>query len=784
MPRNSELLVTFRRERHVFDNDDGSRTIVGSADADGRGDADVKGDADEGELYPGGRFRLFGHWKTHPRHGEQFWFASFVEETPATYEGIKAYLKQCTGVGEATAEQLWTKYGPDAVRAVRETPAEAADGIPRWSVDNAEVAAEELRDRHATERATLDLMGLLDGRGFPKKTVKSAIKLWGVAAADAIRRNPYRLLRFRGCGFPSVDKFYLDLGLPPAALKRQAYCLDYAVASDQTGSTWLPIAAVQAALRSQLAAADARPDAAAELCVHAGMLSACESGGGRFLAAAPQARAEERIADAVADAMDESLDTGRDPNWPTIAAAGEGEIGLSAHQADELAKAIGGFVGVLRGSPGTGKTFAAAAVARSVIAAHGDATVAFAAPTGKAAVRLTEALAAAGVPCEAVTIHRLLQVESGGDGIDFGFRHRPGNPLPYRYIFVDESSMIDAALMASLLDARAAGTHVLFLGDPYQLPPVGRGKPFLDLAGSIPHVGELREVRRNAGLIVSACAAMRDREPWRPADEPDPDDPAANLGLLPAGEGDIAERIETAVRRVAAGEAFDPVWETQVLVPLNDRGPASRTALNPILQDVLNAGGEKVAGTDWRVGDKVVCLKNTRHKAGPGHDHAATPADVNGMLPVANGELGEVVQGDRGRALVRLPGPDRIVWVLKGANWDLGYALSVHKSQGSEWPLAIVALDPSGAAARVGSRNWLYTAVSRAKRLCLLVGSKSTADAVCGRDGLAGRFTLLAERLRGDDVRSLAGRELRPAKPVVLTADELDAVFAAATAAA
>ena len=829
MARNIELRGVFRGERHVFENGPDSRTVIASFTRDDGNEITIKGDAAEGALVRGMEYRLFGQWRDNPRYGRQFWFVNFIPDEPATQGGVVAYLKQCDGIGPATAHFLWDEYGADAVRALRERPEEVAGKIPRFSKEKAKKASALLKERHGREGVTVELLGLLEARGFPHKTVDRVINKWYLDAPKVIRRNPYALMMFKGCGFLKCDKFYLDLGLPAGKLKRQALCAWHAIAKDSDGSTWHPKGKVESAVEASIAGADADPQRAIELAVRAGMLAVREHKGRLWLAEHKKARNEEVVAAAILDALEEQ--GAGDVLWPDVSELPD----LSEHQREEAGKALAGRIGVLRGAPGTGKTFTAAAIIKAVLPLYGSASVAVAAPTGKAAVRLTEALDSAGVSLPVATIHRTLKVQASADG-GWSFYHGEGEPLPQRFLIVDESSMIDTDLMASLLRARATGTHVLFVGDPYQLPPVGHGRPFLDLmTGGVP-TGELTEIRRNSGRIVRACATIRDRRTFEPS--PEIDLPEENLCLAerttPQEQLEKLDYLLNVLREqgeALVGREVDATWDVQVLVAVNKRSELNRVDLNRRLQSLLNPDGQKLGGHPFRVGDKAVCLKNGWYAEQKG-ERSEQPAGIGeagdssggairnaeGKVFVANGELAEVVAIAYGRSVMRLSSPDRLIVVphagkaakeeeadgaqktaaggavLRTANrdtaedeeaqggaagdWDLGYALSVHKSQGSDWPVVVVMIDDSGAGRRVSTRNWLYTAISRAKTLCVLIGRRQAAQECCTKDGIAHRKTFLAELLKGEELKAPAVIAEKPAAPVVLSADDLACLFA------
>jgi exodeoxyribonuclease V alpha subunit len=636
----------------------------------------------------------------------------------------------------------------------------------------------------------IDVMELITGRGFPKRAAKEAIKTWGNLAASVIRQNPFALMRFRGCGFKLTDALYLTLGHSPTKAKRQALCAWHGIASNTTGHTWFYQDVASAALRSSIGGAEVNEEKAIRLATKGGLLAVTYTDGPNgeidpllgtccWLAESRKAANERRVAKYVAEAM---VDTA----WDMLIDDLEE---ISIHQLDQLHAALdpGAQIAILGGSPGTGKTFTAAQFIKRIVLVFGAQHICIAAPTGKAAVRISEAMQSYGVRLKARTIHSLLGVERGDNGDGWTFRHNRSNPLPYRFIIIDESSMIDTDLMASLLAARHRDASILFVGDVNQLPPVGHGAPLRDfIAAGLPY-GELREIRRNSGMIVEACAAIRDEQPWKALGrgERDRDDPTQNLVCIGGSSAD--EQVELLKRgllamnktgSVAEMEHVDPVWDCQVLVAVNKRSKLSRRELNPVLQDLLN-NNPKVPGWPFRVADKVVCLSNgfysVEKKWGSTKEALAAGVNERGEVYVANGECGKVLSVADAAVVVELDSPRRRVLVRKSkakeaandggggggnggesdadgdgskglvGNWDLAYALSVHRAQGSEWPVVFVVLDEYPGAARICDRSWFYTATSRAKKLCVLVGNDGTARKFCKSNAISKRKTFLKE---------------------------------------
>jgi exodeoxyribonuclease V alpha subunit len=773
MSRSSrEIKARFQRESRVFESDDlESRVVIADAQLIERDQAGkesftdritIKGEAAAGALVFGLEYRFFGRWFTHHLYGEQFHYESFVVDRPASREAVVNYLRQCKGFGSVRAGKLFDLHGEGSIDVVIADPEGVCNDVKGISYEDAHAASVLLRKSEHIRKAKLELIGLLHGKQFPRKLIDKLITDHGSEAAEIVRRNPFGLMAYNGCGFMKTDKLYLELGNDPARLKRQALCAWHAIAKVSDGDTWFPFAQAVRAIRDNVSGTNARVDRAIELAVRADLLRVRVEGmGNRWIAESKKADQELRVSRLINEAMDE-------PGiWPAFPA---GDVGLSDHQRTALRIALQGHVCVLAGSPGTGKTHCTAALIKLVLDFFSADLIAACAPTGKAAVRMTEAMSKAGLPLKAQTIHSLLEIQSSEDG--WSFLHGEHKPLPHKFIFADESSMVDVGLMGSLLAARGRGCHVLFVGDINQLSPVGHGAPLRDMIAAGVPTGTLTEIRRNSGRIVQACAEIRDTRKFTASKVIDLE-AGENLGLIHRTTPD--EQIDTlqaTIDRFAKSGKYDPIWAVQVVCAVNKpSSPLNRKALNRKLQDQLNPHGASVAGNPFRVGDKVINLKNGWYKPLTLPREGVVTNKKNEVY-VANGEQGECLSCDVSRFVVRLQNPDREVIVMRsnksadddqeardpnsdtddestgtGCNWDLGYAISVHKSQGSEWPVVIVMLDDSGAAKMVCSRNWLYTAISRAKVLGLLIGMDTTAGEFCRRDGLR-RKTFLTELIR------------------------------------
>lgn len=450
---------------------------------------------------------------------------------------------------------------------------------------------------------------------------------------------------------------------------------------------------------------------------------------------------------------------------------------LSDHQRGEYAKAANGCLSILGGRPGTGKTFSLARILAKVPSGRS----AVAAPTGKAAVRITESLQRAGVQgIRATTIHSLLG--PGRDDEDnWSFEHNEENPLDLDWIFVDESSMCDTPLLGSLLAARAPGAKLMAIGDVNQLAPVGHGAPLRDLiAAGLPY-GELTEIRRNAGRIVRCCHGIVDKHVFEPSPKLDlvAESPENLLHIEKREPESQIEALKAMLDRfrggaTVGGKRIDPVWDCQILVPVNDKSPLGRKRLNTILQGFLNPGGESIHGSPFRVGDKIVNAKNgwlpienniPRQLQGlgglDGQIVVWNQAKKDDKVYCANGEQAAVVAVFPRYTVARLWLPDRIVRIPKGdsytnedgesedsgCSWELAYALSVHKSQGSQWPVIFTLADAYAGARMLCDRCWIYTALSRAETLAVTLGQRDVIDDMCRKSHIWNRKTFLKETI-------------------------------------
>jgi exodeoxyribonuclease V alpha subunit len=726
----------------------------------------VSGVAEPSDIEEGGTYRFFGRrseW-VHPRFKtvqKQFKFTSFTVATPSSKAGVIAYLTKIgdgNGMGSVTVEKLWKAYGSETVATIRMDPTCLRRYNSRITEGQQETIVSILREQKWTEAAAIEVAGLLNGQGFPKAVAGAAIKKWGNQAARTIRRDPYKLIEFKGVGFKMADALWLTLGNDPGRLRRQTLAIwDELKNGRQKEHTWQR-ASVLMNRPEKIAGRDARPRKAIELGIrlnsisrgrHYASIEATRTkgiegpidpeGDVQWLASASNARAEKRLAKKVGGMIDRQAT--RLPiatKWPE---ACQIDATITGHQVSELEKALSGRLGILSGSPGTGKTYVVARLIKELCSLGYAESIIAGCPTGKAAVRLTEVLHEAEVNLKARTWHSHLGW--GNDETDFAFNDN--QHWPEQIIIGDETSMVDMPLMGAVFAAAKPNAHMLLVGDVNQLSPVGGGAPMRDMINSgAVGFGKLTKIERNEGRIPAVCAAIRDALPW-PSVQPGQLD---NFKILeerqPAGQLASLDLLMKACK----ANGFDPVWDVQVMVAVNEKSKLSRKDLNQRLQVALNPM-PAIPGRLFRLNDKVICLKNSKYD----------------KTRVSNGEIGKVISIVGNSMQVELPAPHRLVSIplypakqgekVGGKNWDLGYAISVHKSQGSEFRIAVVMIDSYPGAKMVCSREWLYTAISRAKEKCFLIGSSKTAEEMCRKVVAGKRKTFLRELIIIDEINHL-----------------------------
>lgn len=423
--------------------------------------------------------------------------------------------------------------------------------------------------------------------------------------------------------------------------------------------------------------------------------------------------------------------------WPDVSLIQS----ISEHQRSQLTVATSGRFGCLHGGAGTGKTRSTRELIRTIKKHSPSLSIGLAAPTGKAALRMMEMLHEVGLYLTATTIHTLLSVgRNGHDGSGWGFQHNEENPLQCDILFVDETSMVSNDLMASLLRALPPHCHVLFVGDPNQLPPVGAGRPFADFIQLGVPTGHLTEIHRFAGRIADVCHKINAGQHWEPSPRIDLDAefPENLRHVETRKEPQQIDTIVETVGKLRDNRGFDPAEDIQVLCATN----RFRERINKILRDEFNKTGERISGCDFAIGDKVICTRNQRFEVDTGK---ANPP----LRYTANGEIGRIADIDKKFVSVRMPEGQNIKVTRGGwSDLELAYAITVWKSQGSQWPVVIPAIEDSFGADMICDRAYHYTGYSRASKLSISVGSRAAVDRQCKKTSSANRKTLLVETVK------------------------------------
>ncbi|MFE4615442.1 MULTISPECIES: SF1B family DNA helicase RecD2 [Streptomyces] len=722
-------------ERITYANEESGYTVARVDTGRGAGDLLTVVGALLG-AQPGESLRMEGRWGSHPQYGKQFSVDNYTTILPATIQGIRRYLGSglVKGIGPVFADRITQHFGLDTLDILEEAPARLVEvpGLGPKRTRNITAAWEE-------QKAIKEVMVFLQGVGVSTSIAVRIYKKYGDASISVVRNQPYRLAAdVWGIGFLTADKIAQAVGIPHDSPDRVKAGLQYALSqSTDQGHCFLP--------EERLIA-----DAVKLLQVDTGLVIEClaelaedpegvvresvpgpEGAPVTAVYLVPFHRAELSLAGQVGRLLrteEDRMPAFRDVAWDKALAWLAQRTGatLAPEQEEAVRLALTCKVAVLTGGPGCGKSFTVRSIVE--LARAKRAKVVLAAPTGRAAKRLAELTGA-----EASTVHRLLELKPGGDAA-----YDRDRPLDADLVVVDEASMLDLLLANKLVKAVAPGAHLLLVGDVDQLPSVGAGEVLGDLLapGSPVPAVRLTRIFRQAQQSGVVTNAHRINAGTPPLTQGLPD-----FFLFVEEETEDAARVavEVAARRIPAKFGLDPRRDVQVLAPMH-RGPAGAGALNGLLQQAITPARpdlpeKRFGGRVFRVGDKVTQIRNNYDKG------------ANGVF---NGTVGVVTALDavEQRLTVRTDEDEEVPYDFDELD-ELAhaYAVTIHRSQGSEYPAVVIPVTMS--AWMMLQRNLLYTAVTRAKKLVVLVGSRRAIAQAVRTVSAGRRFTALSHRLTG-----------------------------------
>jgi exodeoxyribonuclease V alpha subunit len=711
-------------ERVTFRNDENGYTVARLQPRDKGYTVTVVGNLPGVQI--GELLRCEGRWVEHATHGRQFEVERFSTLLPATVDGIRRYLGSglIKGIGPVMAKRITDEFGLRTLEVIEQQPQwlEQVPGLGRKR-------AALIRRAWVEQQRIKDLMLFLQEHGVSPGIAIRVYKFYGDDALAIVRRSPYRLAdEVYGIGFVTADELARALGVPADAPERLSAGLRYALSqASADGHCFLPWDELLDAACALLQTAREPIAAALETAAAGEEVYLEDIGGVRAVYLKPFHHAETGIVVALRELLGTPSRIApffRQANWPRVFRHLEERegIALSAKQQEAVRVALSEKVCLLTGGPGTGKTM----TLRTVIQALDSRGYRYilASPTGRAAKRLGEAT---GAPAR--TIHRTLEYAPGGGQT---FRRNREYPLDADVIILDEVSMLDVLLANHLLKAVPPQAHLLLVGDVDQLPSVGPGSVLRDLIASerLPqvHLDQIFRQAAESGIIANAHRI--------------------NAGELPAFKGlsdcfffpavrpeRCAElTVELVAERIPRRFGLNPARDIQVLAPTH-RGVAGVAALNGLLQGALNpqrsdAAEKSFGATTFRVGDRVMQQRN------------------NYDLDVYNGDVGTVVGLDPIDQLLTVRYDEERSVAYDFSQLDeltLAYAISVHKSQGAEYPCVVVPLLPQHQP--LLQRNLLYTAITRARSLVVLVGDERAVALAVHNNRTLRRYTGLAARL-------------------------------------
>ncbi len=667
-------------------------------------------------LWEGEELHAEGQWSLHPSHGRQFQARAITCITPTSPEGIRRYLASgmIKGIGPTFAQRIVDKFGERTLDII-----DKESGRLREVEGIGEGRRTLIKESWNEQRGVREIMIFLQAHGIGTAKAARIYRQYGSDAIAVVKRNPYRLCEdVWGIGFKTADAIALRVGIPHDSEVRARAGLIHTLQSEaeEDGHCFTTDADLLLHAQELLGiTVEILSDALAKEFERGALVKEENRVYLRDLFRAETRAAAKLLRLLEAPRTFAPIDTPRALAW----AEQKMRLSLAPLQREALANALRSKVSIITGGPGVGKTTIIRALTEIFAARRLE--IRLAAPTGRAAKRMSDATGH-----EAQTLHRLLKFNPSLGR----FEHDAENPMAADCLILDETSMIDVRLLDQFLEALPDSATLILVGDTDQLPSVGPGNVLRDLiaSGAIPCCRLDTIFRQDAsGLIVRNAHRVNNGEPFetRPGD--------ADFYFVETGEPEkiIARTVELMTQRIPLKFKFDPLTDVQVLSPMR-KNLLGTENLNDVIQAALNPSGPSLARgcTHFRARDRVMQLRNNYDKE------------------VFNGDIGFVQAVDtENRALVVLFDGRPVRYEQSELDeLVLAYACSIHKSQGSEYPAVIVLLHTQHY--KLLQRNLLYTAITRGKRLVLVVGSTRAVTIAIKSNQVRERRTTLRDRLR------------------------------------
>lgn len=678
---------------------------------------------------------LYGKWMHHPEYGRQFKADNYEKRLPADEGAILRYLssKAVKGIGPSTAAKIVEHFGTDTF--------DVMENHPEWLSQVQNISAKKAKQIGDNFRSQIGIRSVIMfcHDFFGPSTAVRVYKKWGNSSVDIIKENPYRLCdSINGIGFERADRMAQSLGIAPDSMPRIESGIKYLLSYNayQNGHVCIPEdKLIQSAAKLLGVSEDKVRDAEIELLKKL-EIRCPDQEGRRFVYSAENYNFELYLAKKLV-MLDKSCERLCGEDIERLISRIEMEEGITyaALQRKAIFEALGGGLMILTGGPGTGKTTVIRALLR--IFSSMDLDVALAAPTGRAAKRMSESTS-----FEAKTIHRMLEMDYKDDDVA-QFCRDERNLLSEDVIIIDEASMIDLSLMTALVKAIRPGARLIMIGDSDQLPSVGAGNIFCDLIESecfnTIRLTEIFRQSKESLIVTNAHAINAGRMPELSVKDKD------FFFLSRENEENIVPTIvDLCKNRLPVTYGEDTAKGIQVITP-SRKGRAGTETLNIMMQNALNPPTprkkeKKLRDIVFRVGDRVMQVRNN-------YDITWQKDDTDGT-GLFNGDIGIIEDIDIPGEFMTINFDDRITEYDFSLIEELehAYAITVHKSQGSEYPIVIIPM--YSCPPMLLTRNLLYTAVTRAKSMVILVGRSSIVNQMVANNRHVLRYTGLIKLLR------------------------------------